>query len=96
MALVRMLRRGQVTLPAEIRQKLRLAQGDYLEAEVVEGGVLLKRVSSVEKAWQRIVEAPSSVRYIGPEPRPTPEEEEEWLAEEVKAARREEHAMRRR
>jgi AbrB family looped-hinge helix DNA binding protein len=96
MALVRLLRGGQVTLPAEIRQKLRLAQGDYLEAEVVDDGVLLKRVSSVEQAWQRIAEAPGSVRYIGPEPRPTPEEEEEWLAEEVKAARREEHAKRRR
>jgi AbrB family looped-hinge helix DNA binding protein len=96
MALVRLLRGGQVTLPAEVRQKLKLAQGDYLEAEVVDNGVLLKRVSRVEEAWQRIVEAPSSVRYIGPEPRPTPEDEEEWLAEEVKAARREGHAKRRR
>ena len=96
MALVRLLRGGQVRLPAEIRHKLRLADGDYLEAEIVDDGVLLKRVSSVEEAWQRIVEAPSSVRYVGPEPRPAPEEEEEWLAEEVKTARREEHARRRR
>jgi AbrB family looped-hinge helix DNA binding protein len=95
MALVRLLRGGQVTLPAEVRQKLKLAQGDYLEAEVVDNGVLLRPVS-VEEAWQRIVEAPRSVRYTGPEPRPSPDEEEEWLAEEIKAARLEEYAKRRR
>jgi AbrB family looped-hinge helix DNA binding protein len=98
MALVRLLRGGQVTLPADVRQKLRLAQGDYLEAEIVESGVLLKPVSVVEreKAWQRVLEAPKAVHYVGPEPRPSPEEEEEWLAEEVKTARLEEHAKRRR
>jgi AbrB family looped-hinge helix DNA binding protein len=98
MALVRVLRSGQVTLPAAVRQKLKLVQGDWLEAEVVDNGVLLKLVSDVEpeKAWQGVLEAPKSVRYIGPEPRPTPEEEEEWLADEIKAARLEEHANRRR
>jgi AbrB family looped-hinge helix DNA binding protein len=98
MTLVRLLRGGQVTLPAEVRQKLKLTQGDYLEAEVVENGVLLKPVSDVEQesAWQRVLEAPKSVRYVGPEPRPTPEEEEEWLAQQIKAARLEEHAKRRR
>jgi AbrB family looped-hinge helix DNA binding protein len=60
MALVRLLRGGQVTLPADLRQKLKLAQGDYLEAEMVENGVLLKPVSVVERerAWQRVLEAP--------------------------------------
>jgi AbrB family looped-hinge helix DNA binding protein len=96
--LVRLLRGGQVTLPAEVRQKLKLAQGDYLEAEVVENGVLLKPVSDVarEKAWRRVLEAPKSVRYISPKPRPSPEEEEQWLADEIEAARLEEHAKRRR
>jgi AbrB family looped-hinge helix DNA binding protein len=36
MTLIRLLRGGQVTLPAEVRQRLRLVQGDYLEAEVVD------------------------------------------------------------
>ena len=96
--MVRLLRGGQVTLPAEVRQKLKLAQGDYLEAEVVENGVLLKRVSDVarEKAWRRVLEAPKSVNYIGPKPRPSPEEEEQWLADEIEAARLEEQAKRRR
>ena len=98
MTLVRALRGGQVTLPADVRQRLKLAQGDYLEAEVVEQGVLLRPVLDVEreKAWRRVLKAPKSVRYIGPEPRPSPEEEEQWLAEELKAARLEEHAKRRR
>jgi AbrB family looped-hinge helix DNA binding protein len=98
MARVRLLRDGQVTLPAALRQKLRLTEGDYLEAELVENGLLLKPVSATDRdqAWQRILEAPRSVRYIGPEPRPGPEDEEEWLAEEIKAARLEGHAKGRR
>ena len=96
MARVRLLRDGQVTLPAALRQKLKLAEGDYLDAEVVEDGLLLKPLSDErERAWQRVLDAPKSVRYVGPEPRPSPEEEE-WLAEEIKAARLEEHAKRRR
>jgi AbrB family looped-hinge helix DNA binding protein len=38
MARVRLLRDGQVTLPAAFRQKLELADGDYLDAELVEDG----------------------------------------------------------
>ena len=89
MTLVRVLRGGQVTLPAEVRQKLKLAKGDYLEAEVVERGVLLKPVSVVERelAWQRVLEAPRSVRYIGPQPRPSPEEEEQMIFDAVEASR---------
>jgi AbrB family looped-hinge helix DNA binding protein len=91
MTLVRLLRGGQVTLPAAVRQKLKLAQGDYLEAEVVGNGVLLKPVSPAEreKAWQRVLEAPKAVRYIGPEPRPSPEEEEQTIFEAVEASRHE-------
>jgi AbrB family looped-hinge helix DNA binding protein len=98
MSRVRLLRGGQVTLPAAVRHKLKLAEGDWLEAELVGNGVVLKPVSKAEreKAWQRILDAPKSVRYTGPEPRPTPEEEEEWIAEEIRAARLEEHAKRRR
>ena len=89
MTLVRVLRGGQVTLPAEVRQKLKLAKGDYLEAEVVERGVLLKPVSVVEReqAWARLREAQQSVRYIGPEPRPDPDDEEQMIFEEVEAFR---------
>jgi AbrB family looped-hinge helix DNA binding protein len=85
-----------IALPEEARRKLGISEGDELDIEVVEDGVLLKPVAEVDRAWDRILEAPKSVRYVGPEPRPRPEEEEEWLAEEVKAARLEEHAQGRR
>lgn len=89
MALVRLLRGGQVTLPAELRQKLQVKEGDYLEAEVVENGMLLKPVAFVsrERAWKAIREAQRSVRYIGPEPRPSPEDEEEQVYEIVREFR---------
>lgn len=89
MALVRLLRGGQVTLPAELRQKLQVKEGDYLEAEVVENGMLLKPVAFVsrEQAWKAIREAQQSVRYIGPEPRPSLEDEEEQIYEIVREFR---------
>jgi AbrB family looped-hinge helix DNA binding protein len=97
MALVRVLRGGQVTLPAKVRQKLNLAQGDYLQAEVVDNGVLLRPVSDVEreKAWDELMQIVDEPKWREP-PTLSPEEEEEWIAEEVKAARMEEHAKSRR
>ncbi len=89
MALVKVGRAGKVTLPAPIRRQLEIVEGDRLEAEVVEGGVLLRRPSDAARraAWERIREAQRSVRYIGPEPRPDPEEEERMIFEEVEALR---------
>ena len=45
MALVRVRRAAQITLPREIRQAAHLEEGDYLEAEVTEAGILLRPVS---------------------------------------------------
>jgi AbrB family looped-hinge helix DNA binding protein len=42
--LLKVKRWAQITLPAEIRRELKLSEGDYLEAQRVEGGVLLKPV----------------------------------------------------
>ncbi|MBL8149576.1 MAG: AbrB/MazE/SpoVT family DNA-binding domain-containing protein [Blastocatellia bacterium] len=42
--LLKVKRWAQITLPAEIRRELKLSEGDYLEVERVEGGVLLKPV----------------------------------------------------
>jgi AbrB family looped-hinge helix DNA binding protein len=89
MALIRVLRTGQITLPAELRRKFRLNEGDLLEAAEAEGGILLRPVSVVdrEQTWERVLSAPQSVRYTGPEPRPSPEEEERLIFEAVEAAR---------
>lgn len=81
MALTKLTRNGQVTLPAEARRKLRLAEGDYLEAEVVGGELRLRPVSVVSRAgaWRQVREAQAAVHYKGPEPRPRSEEEEQQV-----------------
>lgn len=43
--LVRVRRAGQITLPREIREAMKLGVGDYLEPKVTKGGVLLRPVS---------------------------------------------------
>lgn len=85
MTLVKVIRNGQITLPAEARKALRLKEGDYLDAEVIDGELRLKPVSVVDRkaAWRGVREAQASVRYIGPEPRPSPEEEEQWIFDVV-------------
>jgi AbrB family looped-hinge helix DNA binding protein len=88
-SLAKVTRNGQVTLPANVRKALRVKEGDYLEVAVVEGEVRLRPISVVDRqaGWRRIREAQSSVRYIGPEPRPTPDEEERWVHDAVKEFR---------
>ena len=43
--LVKVRRAAQITLPREIRQAAHLEEGDYLEAEVTDSGILLRPVS---------------------------------------------------
>ncbi len=45
MALVKVRRAAQITLPREIRQAIHLEEGDYLEAQVTDDGILLRPVS---------------------------------------------------
>jgi AbrB family looped-hinge helix DNA binding protein len=89
MALLRMRRAAQLTLPAEIRRALNLKQGDYLEASIVKGGVLLRPVSVVDRgqAWARIVAAASKVRDRKPS-RSSLRAQEQQIASEVKRSRR--------
>ncbi len=88
MTLVKLLRGGQMTLPAEARKALRLKEGDYLEAEIVGGTLKLRPVAVVDRqhAWRRVIATVDRDKWIGPEPRPDAEEEErrifDVLAEE--------------
>ena len=45
--------RGQWTIPAEIRRAARIEEGDSLEAEIVEEGILLRvrKVIDASQAW---------------------------------------------
>jgi AbrB family looped-hinge helix DNA binding protein len=95
MALMRVRRLAQLTLPAEVRRALNVKEGDYLEAEIVKGGVLLKPVAMVERerAWEGIVHAVSQVRDLGAKPGADNQVEEETIADMVKEQRRnEKHA----
>ena len=89
MALVRMLRGGQITLPAEARKALNLSEGDYLDLEVTEGTLTLKPVTVLDRAdadrqLDRIL---SRVKYVGPEPEPSEEEVMETVVDEIRAIR---------
>jgi AbrB family looped-hinge helix DNA binding protein len=90
MALVRVRRLAQLTLPAEVRRALKVAEGDYLEAEIVKEGVLLRPVAVVQRkrAWQRIQQAAAQVRRRKPIPLDENQAEEEAIAADVKALRK--------
>ncbi len=45
MALVKVRRAAQITLPREIRDAAHLEEGDYLEAQLTKEGILLRPVS---------------------------------------------------
>lgn len=91
MALVKVKDRAQITLPPDIRKALNVGVGNYVETEIVEGGVLLEPVAVVErtKAWGALFKVLEGAHYQGPEPRPSPEEEERMVAEMIRAYRKE-------
>lgn len=90
MALMRVRRAAQLTLPAEVRRALNVKEGDYLEARIMKDGVLLKPVSVVERkrAWQRIKKVMSHVRDLKPNPKEDVRAKEEDIARAVKEFRR--------
>jgi AbrB family looped-hinge helix DNA binding protein len=89
MALVRMLRGGQVTLPAEARKALRLSEGDYLDLEVKGSIVTLKPVTVVDRAEadRQLDAILSRVKYVGPEPAPSEEAVMDEVVEEIQSVR---------
>ena len=89
MSLVRMLRGGQITLPAEARKALKLSEGDYLDLKVQGSTLLLKPVAIIDRAeTDRQLDAIiSRVKYVGPEPEPSEDEVMEVVVNEIRAAR---------
>ena len=90
MALVRMLRGGQFTLPADARKALNLNEGDYLDVEIAGGVVTLKPVTVLDRAAadRRLSQILSRVEYTGRTPEPSEDEVMETVVEEIHAARR--------
>lgn len=90
MALLKLRRLSQLTLPASLRAKFNLVDGDYLEAEVIEQGILLKPVAIIEKekAWKQIFEAIENVEDQKPSQARDSKQQEEEIADMVKAFRK--------
>jgi AbrB family looped-hinge helix DNA binding protein len=97
MALVRLKKAAQITLPIELRKRFNLEEGDYLEVEAVEDGILLKPVSVIErqKGWERVREVLDRVHTKLPPRDKTPREQEEEITRTIKELRREDAAVRR-
>jgi AbrB family looped-hinge helix DNA binding protein len=91
MALVKIRRAAQITLPAEVRQKLRVKEGDYLEAEVVGSSVVLKPVTVVDReaAWDKVMEIVNRPKWRGPGPEPDEDETMDVIVDEIHAMRSE-------
>ena len=89
MALMRVRAAAQLTLPADVRKALKIKEGDYLEAEIVKGGVLLKPVAVVNRkdAWRRIQSAVATVRDLKPRRGKDAAADEQWISDQVKAHR---------
>ena len=90
MSLLKLRKFAQVTLPAELRKKFNLAEGDLLEAEAVENGILLKPVTVVarEKAWNQLFQSMGNVKDRKPKPKQSAKKQEEEIAKMVKGFRK--------
>jgi AbrB family looped-hinge helix DNA binding protein len=91
MALLKLRRAAQITLPAELRKQFHLAEGDYLEAEAVKEGILLRPVSIIEReqARKRLLAVMDRVHAKMPPSTKDPIAEEQEIAREIKQYRKE-------
>lgn len=91
MALLKILRSSQITLPAELRRQFGLAEGDYLEAQTTSEGILLKPVTVVErqKAGKALLKLLDRVHAKQPASKLTDQEQEQLIVKEIKAYRKE-------
>jgi bifunctional DNA-binding transcriptional regulator/antitoxin component of YhaV-PrlF toxin-antitoxin module len=87
---------NQLTLPDELREVLTSVENDSLDAEEVIEGILLRRSPSARRkvGLANLREAQSGVGYNGPLPRPSAEEEEQWIADTLYAEKLRERAER--
>jgi len=91
MPLVKVKRFAQVTLPPEVRKPFNVNEGDYLEVEAVEDGILLKPVTVIERkrAWKELFEVIDRVAARNPKSRKSAKQEEEEITQMIKDYRKE-------
>ncbi len=90
MELLKLRKSAQLTLPLSLRKQFGLMDGDYLEVEVVEEGILLKPVVITErkKAWEEAFQAIEKVEDRQPDPHQTSKDQEEDITHMVKDFRK--------
>lgn len=90
MTLVRLRERAQITIPQEAREALKVREGDYFEAEVVEGKLVLSPVAVVdrEEAKERLLASLQGSRHVGPGPAPNDDELMREVVATIKDVRR--------
>ena len=88
--LVRIVRGGQITLPADFRKALKVEEGTYLEAEVVDGALNLRPVTLVNpaEAERRLEEILSRVKPQEREPQRSEDELLSEVADIIRQSRR--------
>ena len=96
MALVRLKRAAQITLPAELRKQFNLEEGDYLEVEAVEGGILLRPIAVIDRqhARQALRDILDRVHAKLPPSDKSPLEQEEDITRIIKELRQEDAQRR--
>jgi AbrB family looped-hinge helix DNA binding protein len=94
MTLVKVQPGGLLAVPDEARRQLGLKEGDYLDLKVEDGAATLRPVAALDRqeARRRLREIVERDKWIGPEPRPSPEEEERWIFEVLAEEDEKEHA----
>lgn len=87
MRLVKVIRNGQITIPKEIRISLSIQDGDFLEIERLNSGLLIKpkvvidRDESAQKFFKQVSQMRKNAKKFDPE------EVDEILAEAVQVAK---------
>lgn len=91
MPLIKVIRNGQVTLPVSIRKVLQVVDGDYLEAEVVDGTVVLRPKAVVDRdgAWRELNKIVSKPKWVGQGPEPSEDELMDMIVDDIHAMRKE-------
>jgi len=90
MALLKVRQFSQITLPAKIRKKFHLSEGDYLQVEEVKQGILLKPVAVIEKklAWEKVFKTKERVKEKRRPRKLSIKAKEEEIARMVKESRK--------
>ncbi|MCW4044836.1 MAG: AbrB/MazE/SpoVT family DNA-binding domain-containing protein [Candidatus Bathyarchaeota archaeon] len=62
----KVLQKGKITIPAEIRQKLGISEGDYIKLEIVDGKLVLLPPNTVRNPTDLLVGLAEGIQVTEP------------------------------